>query len=84
MAGGRLLAAGISALLRPWTEQLATRILAHILAASFRLLEVLAPLAVLGTPIARLSDYGPDDIPILDFTPSLAYGGAVDSGLSLA
>lgn len=84
LAGIGLIAAGLVALLRP----LARRYLAGRWKAAFgfvvRLLDWLAPVAAAGAGLLGLSFFFLDGLPSPWLTPSIAYGGAVDTGLFLA
>lgn len=84
LAGLGLIAAGLVALLRP----LARRYLSGgwEVAYSFvaRLLGWLAPVAAAGAGLLALSFFFLDGLPTPWFAPSIAYGGAVDTGLFLA
>ncbi len=84
LAGLVLVTAGLVALLRP----LAWRYLGDTSAAVFlsgaRLLEKLAPLAATGAGLLGLSYFFLDGLPKPWFVPSIAFGGAIDTGLFLA
>lgn len=84
LAGLGLIAAGLVALLRP----LASRRLAGRWEAAFdalaRVLDRLAPIAAAGAGLLGLSFFFLDGLPSPWFAPSIAYGGAVDTGLFLA
>lgn len=84
LAGIGLIAAGLLALLRPLAERYLHGTLAVIFAVGFRLLELLAPLAAAGAGLLGLSYFFLDGLPTPWFTPSIAYGGAIDTGLFLA
>ena len=84
LAGLVLVTAGLVVLLRP----LAWRYLGGTSAAVFlsgaRLLEKLAPLAATGAGLLGLSYFFLDSLPKPWFVPSIAFGGAIDTGLFLA
>lgn len=84
LAGLGLIAAGLVALLRP----LARRYLSGGWEAAYsfvaRLLGWLAPVAAAGAGLLALSFFFLDGLPTPWFAPSIAYGGAVDTGLFLA
>ena len=84
LAGLGLIAAAIVALVRP----LARRYLAGRWQTAFdtadRLLDWLSPIAAAGAGLLGLSFFFLDGLPSPWFTPSIAYGGAVDTGLFLA
>jgi hypothetical protein len=84
LAGLGLVTAGLVALLRP----LAGRYLGGTSAAMFvsgaRLIERLAPLAATGAGLLGLSYFFLDGLPKPWFVPSIAFGGAIDTGLFLA
>lgn len=84
LAGLGLIAAALIALLRP----LARRHLAGRRATAFalvaRLIDLLAPVAAAGTALLGLSFFFLDGLPTPWFTPGIAYGGALDTGLFLA
>lgn len=84
LAGVGLITAGLMALLRPLLERHLRGMLALIFADSLRLLGFLAPLAAAGAGLLGLSFFFLDGLPTPWFTPSIAYGGAIDTGLFLA
>ena len=84
LAGVGLITAGLMALLRPLLERHLHGTLAVIFAGSLRLLGFLAPLAAAGAGLLGLSFFFLDGLPTPWFTPSIAYGGAIDTGLFLA
>lgn len=84
LAGVGLIIAGLMALLRPLVERHLRGTLAVIFAGSLRLLGFLAPLAAAGAGLLGLSFFFLDGLPTPWFTPSIAYGGAIDTGLFLA
>ena len=84
LAGVGLITAGLMALLRPLAERYLRGVLAVVFAGSLRLLGFLAPLAAAGAGLLGLSFFFLDGLPTAWFTPSIAYGGAIDTGLFLA
>lgn len=84
LAGLGLIAAGLVALLRP----LARRYLHGAGADGFtlvaRAIDRLAPAAAAGAGLLGLSFFFLDGLPTPWFAPSIAYGGAIDTGLFLA
>lgn len=84
LAGVGLVTAGLVALLRPCAERLLRGWLAEMFAFGGRLLDWLSLLAAFGAGVLGLSFFLLDGLPAPWFTPSLAYGGAIDTGLFLA
>jgi hypothetical protein len=84
LAGAGLVAAGLVALLRPFVERRLRGRLAVLFAFGVRLLERLSSLAAAGAGVLGLSFFLLDGLPAPWFTPSIAYGGAIDTGLFLA
>ncbi len=84
LAGLGLLASGLCAFLRPLVEARASGRLWRLFAGADRLAVGLAPIAAVGAGLLALSFYLLDGLPTIGFTPSIAYGGALDSGLILA
>ena len=84
LAGLGLVTAGLMALLRPFAERYLRGALAVAFAFGLRLLGFLAPLAAAGAGLLGLSFFFLDGLPKPWFTPSIAYGGAIDTGLFLA
>lgn len=84
LAGVGLITAGLMALLSPLIERHLRGVLAVIFADGLRLLGFLAPLAAAGAGLLGLSFFFLDGLPTPWFTPSIAYGGAIDTGLFLA
>ncbi len=79
-----LVAAGLVALLRPFAERRLSGSLAALFAFGVRLLDRLSPAAAAGAGLLGLSFFLLDGLPSPWFTPSIAYGGAIDTGLFLA
>jgi uncharacterized membrane protein YphA (DoxX/SURF4 family) len=84
LAGAGLVAGGLVTLARPMAERRLSGPLAAVFALGARLLDVLAPLAALGTLALGLNYWVMDGMPSLGFTPNIAYGGAIDAGMFLA
>ncbi len=84
LAGLGLLAAGLCAALRPLLEAHASGRVWRLFASADRLAGKLAPLAAAGAGLLALSFYLLDGLPGIGFAPSIAYGGALDTGLLLA
>lgn len=84
LAGVGLVAAGLVALLRPFAERRLSGSLAALFAFGVRLLDRLSPAAAAGAGLLGLSFFLLDGLPSPWFTPSIAYGGAIDTGLFLA
>jgi hypothetical protein len=84
LAGFGLITAGLVALLRPLAERHLRGALATAFAFGLRLLDLLTPLAAIGAGLLGLSFFFLDGLPMPWFTPGLAYGGAIDTGLFLA
>jgi hypothetical protein len=84
LAGLGLVTAGLMALLRPLAERYLRGALAVVFAIGFQLLGFLAPLAAAGAGLLGLSFFFLDGLPKPWFAPSIAYGGAIDTGLFLA
>jgi hypothetical protein len=84
LAGVGLVTAGLVALLRPLLERHLRGALAALFAPGIRLLDGLSPLAAAGAGLLGLSFFLLDGLPAPWFMPSIAYGGAIDTGLFLA
>lgn len=84
LAGVGLITAGLVAMLRPLLERHLHGPPAVIFAGGFRLVRFLAPIAAAGAGLLSLSFFFLDGLPTPWFTPSIAYGGAIDTGLFLA
>jgi hypothetical protein len=84
LAGLGLIAVGLVALLRPLAERYLALRAALIYSYAARLLDALAPAAAVGAGLLGLSFFLLDGLPSPWFTPSIAYGGAIDTGLFLA
>ena len=84
LAGLGLVAAGLVTLLRPLAERYLTLWAALIFAYGARLIDALAPYAAAGAGLLGLSFFLLDGLPLPWFAPSIAYGGAIDTGLFLA
>lgn len=83
LAGVALIGSAIVELMRPAAD-LRDGWLAAVLAQLERLLDILAPVAAAGTLLLGINYYLLDGAPTLLPTPSIAYGGAINSGLLLA
>ena len=84
LAGLGLIAAGLAALLRPLAERYLRLRAALVFSYGARLLDLLAPFAAAGAALLGLSFFLLDGLPLPWFAPSIAYGGAIDTGLFLA
>lgn len=84
LAGVGLIAAGLVTLLRPLAERYLKLRAALVFSYGARLLDLLAPFAAAGAGLLGLSFFLLDGLPLPWFTPSIAYGGAIDTGLFLA
>lgn len=84
LAGLGLIVAGLIALVGPRVERHLHGALETVYHAGLRLLRALLPVAALGTALLGLSFYLLDGAPAPWFAPSIAYGGALDTGLFLA
>jgi hypothetical protein len=84
LAGLGLMAAGLAALLRPLAERYLKLRAALIFSYGANLLDVLAPVAAAGAGLLGLSFFLLDGLPTPWFAPTIAYGGAIDTGLFLA
>jgi hypothetical protein len=84
LAGLGLLASGLCAVLRPLVEAHASGRPWRLFAGADRLAVALTPVAAVGAGLLALSFYVLDGLPTFGFTPTIAYGGALDSGLMLA
>lgn len=84
LAGLGLLAAGVAALAAPMIERHANHRVARLVAGGRRLLDPLAVIAAAGAGLMGLSFYALDGAPSPWFMPSVAFGGALDTGLMLA
>lgn len=84
LAGLGLMAAGLVTLLRPLAERYLKLQAALIFSYSAHLLDALAPAAAIGAGLMGLSFFLLDGLPLPWFAPSIAYGGAIDTGLFLA
>jgi hypothetical protein len=84
LAGLGLLAAGLFALIRPLCEARMHGKWWRLFAATDRLVARAAPFAALGAGLLGLSFYLLDGTPTILPAPSVAYGGALDTGLFLA
>jgi hypothetical protein len=84
LAGIGLIVAGLVALLGPLAERRLHGPLANAYRAGLHLLHALLPVAAVGTALLSLSFYLLDGAPTAWFAPSVAYGGALDTGLFLA
>ena len=84
LAGLGLIAAGLVTLLRPLAERYLNLRAAILFSYGARLLDMLAPVAAIGAGLMGLSFFLLDGLPSPWFAPSIAYGGAIDTGLFLA
>lgn len=84
LAGLGLIAGALVALLAPVLRGRLAPSAAHWLALSERAMAWLAPAAALGAGLMGLSFYLLDGAPSQWFMPSVAFGGALDTGLMLA
>lgn len=84
LAGIALITAGLVTLLNPLATRHLTGTLARLYRGGTRLLSALTPLAAIGTALLGLSFFLLNGLPAPWFTPSIAYGGAIDTGLFLA
>ena len=84
LAGLGLLAAGSVTLLRPLAERYLKLRAAITFSHGANLLDRLAPVAAIGAGLLGLSFFLLDGVPLPWFSPSIAYGGAIDTGLFLA
>ena len=84
LTGLGLIAAGVAALLAPWAERRLGRQAARWVARGRRILDQLAVAAAAAAGVMGLSFYALDGVPTPWFTPSIAFGGALDTGLLLA
>ncbi len=84
LAGLGLLTAGLVALLQPLARRYLDGTSAVVFVFGARLLQRLAPLAATGAGLFGLSYFLLDGAPLAWFAPSIAFGGAIDSGLFLA
>lgn len=84
LAGLGLIAAAVVALLRPWAERALSLPLALRFSYGANWVDRLALVAAAGAGLFGLSFFLLDGLPSPWFTPSIAYGGAVDTGLFLA
>jgi hypothetical protein len=84
LAGLALLGAALAALLRPILERYLAPETRPWLARGSRTLDALAVAAAAGTVLLGLSFYLLDGAPAFWPLPSIAFGGAVDTGLLLA
>jgi hypothetical protein len=84
LAGLGLIAAGLVTLLRPFASHALRGRGAILFAYGDRLLMILALLAAIGAGLLGLSYFMLDGMPAPWFTPSVAYGGAMSTGLFLA
>lgn len=84
LAGLALIAAAVVALLRPLARRHLTGHWEVVFALLVRLLDWLAPVAAAGAGLLGLSFFFLDGLPSPWFTPGIAYGGAIDTGLFLA
>ena len=79
-----LMATGLLVLLRPLIELSLRGTSAVLCENSIRLIERLAPLAATGAGLLGLSFFFLNGMPSPWFFPSIAYGGAINTGLFLA
>jgi thiosulfate dehydrogenase [quinone] large subunit len=84
LAGLGLMIAGLFALLRPLSGRFFSETIAAMFMSGARLLERLAPLAATGAGLLGLSYFLLDGAPAPWFVPSIAFGGAMNTGLFLA
>ncbi len=84
LAGLGLMTAGLLAVVRPLAKRSRSSTSARLFASGERLLGILALLAAVGTLLLGLSYFLLDGMPAPWFVPSVAYGGAIDTGLFLA
>ena len=84
LAGLGLVTTGLVALLRPLAGRYLGGTSAAVFVSGARLLERLAPLAATGAGLLGLSYFFLDGLPKPWFVPSIAFGGAIDTGLFLA
>jgi uncharacterized membrane protein YphA (DoxX/SURF4 family) len=84
LTGLGLIAAGGAALLAPWAGRRLGRQAVRWVARGHRALDQLAVAAAMAAGAMGLSFYALDGAPTPWFTPSIAFGGALDVGLLLA
>ena len=84
LAGLGLMAAGLVVLLRPLAGRSLRGASARMFMFGDWLLARLAPSAALGMGLLGVSYFFLDDLPTPWFVPSVAFGGAIDTGLFLA
>jgi hypothetical protein len=84
LAGLGLVAAGLVTLLRPLAERYLKLRVALVFSYGAHLLDLLAPVAAIGAALMGLTFFLLDGLPLPWFAPSVAYGGAIDTGLFLA
>lgn len=84
LAGVGLLAAGLAELAHPWIERHLPETARGVFALVLRLLNMLTPIAAIGAGLLGLGFFFLDGLPTPWFTPTIAYGGAIDTGLFLA
>jgi uncharacterized membrane protein YphA (DoxX/SURF4 family) len=84
LAGAGLLAAGLAALVASPMEHRLPPVAAGWVAFGQRFVEWLAPVAAAGAGVLGASFYLLNGAPAAWFTPSVAFGGALDTGLLLA
>jgi uncharacterized membrane protein YphA (DoxX/SURF4 family) len=83
LAGLGLIAAGVAAVIAPWAGRRLSRQAAGWVAREHRIINGLAVAAAAGAGVMGLTFYALDGIPTPWFTPSIAFGGALDVGLLL-
>jgi len=84
LAGLVLMTVGLVVLLRPFIERYLSGTSTAMFVYGIQLLEKLALVAATGAGLLGLSYFFLDGLPLPWFIPSIAYGGAVNTGLFLA
>jgi hypothetical protein len=83
LTGLGLIAAGAAALLAPWAERRLGWQAARWVTRGHQIVDSLAVAAAAAAGVMGLSFYALDGAPTPWFTPSIAFGGALDTGLLL-
>ena len=84
LAGLGLISAGLFTFLTPLVRRSRVYAVVKLFDATHTLVERLVPLAAVGAGMLGLSFFLLDGTPLPWFTPSVAYGGSIDTGLFLA